>query len=63
MDECMHVFKTFSSGFIKCRQVKEQCKAARTGCKEVVNRHVNILSQRHRGRAKRVDNEGSDLGR
>ncbi|KAF5790544.1 hypothetical protein HanXRQr2_Chr09g0384461 [Helianthus annuus] len=63
MDECIHIFNAFSGGFMNCRHVKEQCKAARTGSKEVVNRHVNILSQRHRGRAKRVDNEGGDVRR
>ena len=63
MDECVHIFKTFTSGFVKCWNVKELSKTACTRCKEVVNRQVKLTTESLCRRAKDVDNKGEDVRR
>lgn len=61
MDGSVHIFKAFIGGSVNRWKVKELRQATCTGSEEIVNRDVEFIGQRHRRRAKKVDDEDGDF--
>lgn len=63
MDERVHVFETCDGVFMKGRKVKGVCHSTCTRSKKVVNWDVEASSHRHRGSAKKVDDDSGNVRR